>query len=264
MLGQLVRSSLIGLCNQFGVQPSRLADPKLLKSLLQEIAPIDNGWPLIRVGPNSDSGYLLPNDLEGIRGCVSPGVCESWAFEQELESRFDIPSVMIDASVRPPVGLTTKQIFLEKWLGVIDDSDNISLQGLFRQIDFLNSGDLLLQMDIEGAEYQTLLATTIEDLSRFRVMVIEFHYLQHLFNNFAFSSIFAPLFKKLTANHDVVHIHPNNETGIMRYKDIELPRTIEITFHRKDRSKGDFGRARIPHPLDFDNNPANNSLRLKF
>ena len=29
---------------------------------------------LVRLGGNNDGGYLLPNDLEGITACFSPGV----------------------------------------------------------------------------------------------------------------------------------------------------------------------------------------------
>ena len=37
------------------------------------------------------------------------------------------------------------------------------------------SGDLLLQMDIEGYEYETLLAMPDSLLRRFRIIVVEFH-----------------------------------------------------------------------------------------
>ena len=42
-------------------------DPALLKSLVAKLKPVDTGIELIRVGGDNDGGYLLPDDMEGIR-----------------------------------------------------------------------------------------------------------------------------------------------------------------------------------------------------
>ena len=45
-----------------------------------------------------------------------------------------------------------------------------------------SGGDLLLQMDIDGDEYETLLSMPILLQKRFRIIVVEFHYLDYLFS----------------------------------------------------------------------------------
>ena len=40
----------------------------------QILQPKPTPIPLIRVGDGSDGSYLIPDDLEGISGCLSPGV----------------------------------------------------------------------------------------------------------------------------------------------------------------------------------------------
>jgi len=41
-------------------------------------------------------------------------------------------------------------------------------------------GDLILQMDIEGAEWSVLLNASEAILDRFRIVVLELHYLEHM------------------------------------------------------------------------------------
>ena len=42
--------------------------------LLTRLYPYDSGHTLLRLGPNGDGGYLVPDDLDGITHCFSPGV----------------------------------------------------------------------------------------------------------------------------------------------------------------------------------------------
>ena len=55
-----------------------------LHALLQALRPLDPGIELIRIGPDSDGGYLVPDDLDGIRHAFSPGVSTESGFEAEL------------------------------------------------------------------------------------------------------------------------------------------------------------------------------------
>ena len=55
-------------------------------------------YPLIRIGGKSDGAYLVPDDLEGIDSCFSPGVCNSKRFEDHLAKEYAIKSYMCDFS----------------------------------------------------------------------------------------------------------------------------------------------------------------------
>ena len=48
--------------------------------------------------------------------------------------------------------------------------------------DRYGKGDLLLQMDVEGAEYPILHEVSEETLAKFRIMIIEFHYVDRIFD----------------------------------------------------------------------------------
>ena len=114
------------------------------------------------------------------------------------------------------------------------------------------AGDLILQMDIEGAEYETLLATSVETLIRFRMIVLELHKLNHLDNRLYFRTVDAAM-RRLLEYFEVAHLHPNNAGGMTRIAGVDVPRVAEITFLRKDRVKSKTPVNGLPNPLDVRN-----------
>ena len=54
---------------------------------------------LIRIGGDNDGGYLLPNILDDISYCFSPGVAKQADFEKELSEKFKIKSFMINKTI---------------------------------------------------------------------------------------------------------------------------------------------------------------------
>ena len=53
-------------------------------------------YELVRVGGDADGAYLIPNDLEGVQACFSPGVANFKNFEDELVQRYGIRCHMCD------------------------------------------------------------------------------------------------------------------------------------------------------------------------
>jgi len=52
-----------------------------LVSFLTLLKPMQTNYELIRIGSDTDGGYLIPNDLKGIDTCFSPGVSTTSDFE---------------------------------------------------------------------------------------------------------------------------------------------------------------------------------------
>ena len=116
-------------------------------------------------------------------------------------------------------------------------------------------------MDIEGAEYEVFLNASEALLQRFRIIVCEFHCMDHLLEK-AFYPIAATVFRKLLKTHTCVHNHPNNHTGSVRTKNIVLPPCIELTFLRNDRIEDPQPARVFPHSLDVDNSAKEPSVPL--
>ena len=88
-------------------------------------------------------------------------------------------------------------------------------------------------MDIEGGEYDALVYEDSQTLASFSIIVIEFHYLQKMFER-DFLNMVTAIFEKIYKNFSICHVHPNNYCGIVSLDGIEIPRVIEVTFIRND------------------------------
>ena len=90
----------------------------------------------------------------------------------------------------------------------------------------------------------------------FKVMVIEFHSLRHLWNK-AFFRIIETVFNKILQTHICVHLHPNNFKGtkgsVITQFGLEIPSLMEMTFLRKDVAEIKGYQTLFPHSLDCDN-----------
>jgi len=115
-----------------------------------------------------------------------------------------------------------------------------------------SNSDLLLQVDVEGYEYETLLSMSSRLLKRLRIVVIEFHRLEQLLSR-PFFSLASRAFEKLLESHSCVHAHPNNSRKIFRRSGVSIPPAVEFTFLRNDRIRDPRLAAVFPHALDFDN-----------
>jgi Methyltransferase FkbM domain len=208
-------------------------------------------YELIRIGGKGDGGYLIPDDMLGIEECFSPGVSDIAQFECELLSR-GIKCYLADYSVDAPPFIHDRIDFEKKFLGAEDDEKFTRLSSWIER-KYSGSADLILQMDIEGAEYQILLESPDELLAKFRVIVIEFHHLNRLYEVMGFDLIDLT-FRKLLKQFYIGHIHPNNCRMPIDHFGYSVPPVMEFTFVRKDRPPTfEKSTLKYPHQLDSPN-----------
>lgn len=229
-----------------------------LAELIVDLRPAASRRQLQRFGPAGDGGYLMPDDLDGVSACISPGVSTEAGFDLEIAGR-GIDVYLADASVSKPPIEHERFHFTRKFLDSYNSEDSITIDEYCSTVEV--TGDLILQMDIEGAEYRVLTSASDDLLRRFRMMVIEFHDLQYLFSPVAFREM-SSTFRKLRRTHEIVHIHPNNASTCVRLGEIEIPSLLEFTFYRKDRSSFEQTALQFPHSLDADNVPGRPRLVL--
>lgn len=231
----------------------RAVDPQNIVNLVKKLRPLKTRFDLVRVGGLSDGGYLLPDDLEGIAACFSPGVAGTATFEMDLLQSRGISSHLADFSVDGPPMNFQPGSFTKKFIGTANDEMFITLdKWVDDQGENVHGKDLLLQMDIEGWEYPTLLSTSEETLKKFRIVVLELHDIES-WGHPHFFRIAEAFFAKLLTHFHVVHNHPNNFCGTINLGGFDAPRVIEITLLRKDRSDVLGFCSEFPHPLDVPN-----------
>lgn len=209
---------------------------------------------LIRVGGDEDGGYLVPDILTDIKYCFSPGVDYTATFEKELSETYGIKSFMADASV-PSAPITDVNFeFTPKFLGSRTHGVYTTLSDWVRESIGEDDSARILQMDIEGGEYDVL---TVEDqatLASFSTLIIEFHELHKLFRS-DFLGTFSAIFEKLYQNFSICHVHPNNISKVATLDGIQIPAVIEVTFIRNDliSQVASNDTIKLPHALDRQN-----------
>jgi len=164
---------------QNGVYVENTTPAQRLQQLAHALRPVQTRFPLIRIGSAHDGGYLVPHDLSDISACFSPGVEVNSSFELELLQKTGIGSHLADYSVDGPPANFKPKSFIKKFLGPNNNPNHTTLEAWVKsQLEYQWEQDFLLQMDIEGGEYLTLLATPQEVLQRFRIIVLEIHYVE--------------------------------------------------------------------------------------
>jgi hypothetical protein len=231
------------------------------RELLEVLRPKPCPFPLLRIGGEGDGAYLVPDDLQGLQACLSPGVQNRKDFEDELVLRHGIPCHMCDYS-SDESGFTTPlipglQTFRKAWLDAAGTPDSITLDSWVQELSPDPQHDLMLQMDIEGAEYRNLLSTDPSVLARFRIIVIELHHLRSFLSSAAEPNDLFAVLELIDRHFICVHAHPNNCCGAF-YCDMvksRIPGVVELTLLRRDRFEG-YAQSQLippvlPHPLDI-------------
>lgn len=238
-----------------------LTDKNKVERLIESLFPIQTQFDLIRFGPNGDGGYLVPDNLDGIEACFSPGVDLISEFELVcLKNKMKV--FMADKSVEAPnLDIPEEEYsFIKKFIGCTNNDDFITIDDWVKSANISDSSDLLLQMDIEGHEYISFINMSDSLIKRFKIMVIEFHNLEQLWNP-VFFDFAQTVFNKILQTHFCVHIHPNNNERVDSKMGIDIPSAAEFTFIRKSGVEKLKFVTSFPHKLDFDNTK-NESVKL--
>lgn len=241
-------SSVLGALKQF---PTPLASRSNVERLIKRLQPRTCAAGLVRLGPAGDGGYLVPNDLLGIEACFSPGVSTVSGFEEDCANR-GMEVFMADRSVDAPATHHERFHFTKKFIGATTMDGFMAMDEWARIAGCSRGSDLLLQMDIEGCEYEALLGTSDELIGRFRIIVVEFHWLDMLWSK-PFHAVAASAFEKILKGHTCVHVHPNNCCSPVEFDGLVIPPVMEFTFLRNDRLGESSYAQSFPHPLDGDN-----------
>jgi hypothetical protein len=241
---------------------TRMTQVNQIKLFMKSLYPIVCKKKLIRFGPQSDGGHLIPDDIDGIEALFSPGASSASGFEKACANR-KIKVFLVDKSVEKPAEEGSLFHFTSKFIGSMTNDSFMTLDNWVESSLPNSKRDLILQMDIEKFEYEVFLSMSENLINRFRIMVVEFHDLDQLWNR-PFFTIASRVFEKILQTHSCVHIHPNNIGNTQKLNGIEIPQAMEFTFIRNDRiNNNDITYQKIfPHPLDVDNDQNTSSVVL--
>ena len=244
----------------FNINIYRTGNKDLYK-FLKKIKVYNLGHTLIRIGSENDGGYLLPNILDQIDFCFSPGCGELTNFENDLK-KIGIKCFIADYNISNNFIKKNRFNIIKKFINTHNDKKNITLSNWINsKLTKKKQKNLLLQMDIEGNEYKVLANCEESLLKCFKILVIEFHGLESIGNKISLKFI-EDTFEKLLKNFYICHIHPNNNNELHQIGAFKVPSVLEITFLRSDLIKFKKKIRNIPNILDKPNLPEKKDLIL--
>ena len=249
-----IKSFLKKILIKLGINAQIISSNKDLSLLVARFKENYKPLNLIRIGAMSDGGYLVPNILDNIKYCFSAGIGNISSFEKELSKKYLIKSFMSDGSINEPPEVDENFFFIKKFISSRTKDEYITLSDwLINSIgkDKKTNDNKILQMDIEGSEYEVLTYESAETLGLFSIIIIEFHELQNLANR-NFLKMFSGNLEKIYKYFSICHVHPNNNCGVIKIGGIEVPGAIEVTFVRNDLIKKEnlLSEIVLPHQLD--------------
>jgi hypothetical protein len=243
---------------------------------------------LIRVGGDSDGGYVLPEALLcNADVLISMGLGHNWQFEKD--ARALNPAIRVQvydhtvsekvftrqyiaevaARLTGRVGRASVQRRRERlrdyrvFFGqeathfqerIHDRQDELSVDipTVFARA---GPGRVFVKMDIEGTEYRVL-DDVVSYADQILGLAIEFH------DTGPLRLVFERTMEVLRRRFEIVHVHANN--FIPPYRD-GFPEALEITLARRDLVRGTRRRKELPLPeLDRPNDPGRPDYRLAF
>ena len=181
------------------------------------------GVDFIRIGSESDGGYVLVNDIKNTDFLISMGIANDVTFEQQIG-----PMVyemhLYDYSIdRLPEDIEKSYFFKER---IGSESHYI-----FDRVE--DEKDIILKIDIEGGEWDFFRSLSHDQINRFRQIAIEIHWL--LDNEWLqIPGFHLDIIEKINQTHQIVALHPNNYQSYVIHDKIKIPQVLEITFLRKD------------------------------
>lgn len=188
---------------------------------------------LVRIGGDEDGGYWFPKSQLPPQVLISPGIGMSISFDLEM-ARLGTNCVLLDKSVDLarldiPSDLVAKVSVIKKNLGIVDDRETVTIESLLAG-ECQQTAGYALQMDIEGSEYLILSAFSEQEITRFGVILVEFHSVDKFFSNGFLGWQFEQVVGKLSRTHDMVYSQANIRGGFTRFLGYKVPHAIETTW----------------------------------
>jgi hypothetical protein len=136
-----------------------------------------------------------------------------------------------------------------------------TLEDLISQNRHQGRTDLVLKMDIEGAEWRTLEALPLSILGQFSQIVAEFHGFSDMTNIARWNRRLTVL-EKLNSVHQCVHVHANNWHTPAMIGGVMMPNLLELTYVRRADHEFKVCDRVFPTEIDQPGNPYRSDIFL--
>jgi len=206
-------------------------------------------FPLVRIGPKQDGGYVIANGLD-YDLFISCGIANDIRFEESFLDIHKIKCIAFDGTISSFPTHRNNIKWIPKNIEFLNTKKTTNLKEYIQ-----NNNKIFLKMDIEGSEFNWLDSMSETELEKFSQILIEFHW--------PFDIYRSNMLKKLNKTHYILHIHGNNFGHIVTINnnimpEIKLPEVFEVTYINKKLCNDSLVKMKeieFPTILDYPNNP---------
>ena len=216
----------------------------------------------LRCGRANDGGYVMLDDLQGVQAAISAGINDDVSWDLDMAER-GIAVHQYDHTIAALPQTHPRFHFEPLRIAPADGPGAVSLATLLRERRAAGEEELILKVDIEGAEWAAFGATEADLLGLCRQVVCEFHTLHRLAEE-GFATAAEACFSRFAeAGFFVAHVHGNNCGDFVNVGNVAFPETLEVLFanRRRYRPVAD-GVELFPTSLDMPNQKGRADLFL--
>lgn len=232
----------------FNYDESRDVQDRTLKVLRMIEPKTVEGFGKVRVGGQTDGGYVMINDFDGIKGAYSLGIKDDVTWDREVASH-GIDIYQYDHTIDALPEENPRFHWFKTGIAGTKHDDLDTLPNLMKANGHEQTSDLLLKCDIEGHEWEMLSRMSPGQLGQFRQIVLETHGWCHMDRD-DFARGIEESVANLSAGHSLVHVHANNCASYSIVGGIPVPAVLEMTFVRSDIYRLTESKELFPTSLD--------------
>ena len=228
------------------------------------------GKDFVRLGRPNDGGYIMVDNFNvsggGGRIAYYFGINRDVSWDLDMVQRgYDV--FMYDPTINALPQENDKFHFFKAGIsGMKEPRRSLdTLDSFIRANGHEDKTNMILKMDVEGAEWGFLSQVSSETLSRFDQIAFEFHNLIQSKSQDLMNQIYTCLWK-LNQTHSLVHLHANNYASCIVLDDkYTFPNCLEVTYVKTSNYElVDDENIFLPIPLDQLNNPNLPDFHLGF
>ena len=228
------------------------------------------GKNFVRIGKVNDGGYVMVDNFQS--NSVGGGVAYSFGISNDVSWDWHMAQrgyeiFMYDMTID---GLPQENehfhFFKEGIAGTEIKERNLNtLSNFIKRNGHEDKTNMILKMDVEGAEWGFLSTVSHEILSQFDQIVFEFHDMIMPKTQSEMIDTLACI-RKINQTHSLVHLHANNCNSFLILDDkILVPNVLELTYVKTSNYElGDDENIFLPISLDQPNQPLRQDIPLGF
>jgi hypothetical protein len=187
-----------------------------------------------RFGSPKDGGYLLEDEISKSDICISLGIGDDYSFDLDI-AKYCNQVLMFDHTITQPQPLSSNMSFKKIGIGTVELENFTTIEKIISKLPV--GSDLILKIDIEGAEWGILESLTFDTLRRFKQIAAEFHNLHSIHDSSHFERIVNSL-SKISQTHFLANFHINNWAPYHLIAGVPFPDVVEATYIRRVSSSG--------------------------